>query len=76
MTIRQKRAIYYSIREREEKNRYCFLLWKDLLNEFENSKYKSKLWFIRSKGLESEYNQACYYYGNKLENLPRKEVFK
>lgn len=53
-------------------NQYCFLVWKNLLNEFYDSKYKSKTWFIKSKGLESEYNQALYYYGNNLENLPRK----
>lgn len=75
MTVSQKRAIGYTIRERERKNQEYFLVWKNLLDDFKSSRYKSMLWYIKSKGLNREYNQACYYYGNRLENLPRKGGF-
>lgn len=71
MTTSQKRAIWYRMRDKENHNRECYLIWKNLLEEYKMSRYKSMLWFIKSKGLASEYYQACYYYGN-LENLPCK----
>lgn len=71
MTTSQKRAIWYKERQKELHNQECYLIWKDLMNEYQMSRYKSMLWFIKSKGLASEYYQACYYYGN-LENLPRR----
>ena len=72
MKLSQKLAISYAISEKKRHNQYCFLVWKDLYHEFENSNYKSMIWFIRNKGLENEYNQAIHYYNNNLENLPRK----
>lgn len=73
MTIKQKRAIGYHIRQKEEENRTYFLIWKDLLEDFENSKYKLKIWYIRNKGIYQEYVSACHYYNNNLKNLPRKK---
>lgn len=72
MTTKQKLAIWYRMRQKEIHKQKCFLIWKNLLDEYETSRYKSMLWFIKSKGLAQEYYQACYYYGDNLENLPRK----
>lgn len=72
MKLSQKRAISYALYRKRKHNQYCFLVWKDLFAEYENSKYKTMTWFIKSKGLESEYYQAIRYYNNNLENLPRK----
>ena len=75
MTVSQKRAIWYKKREKELHNQECFLIWKDLLQEYETSKYKYMINFIKSKGLAQEYYQACHYYGNNLENLPRRDLY-
>ena len=72
MKLSQKRAISYSIYRKQKHNQYCFLLWKNLLSEFKESKYRTMTWFIKSKGLEKEYNEALFYYGHNLENLPIK----
>lgn len=72
MTISQKRAIWYKERQKELHNQECFLIWKNLYSDFQQSKYKNMTWYIKAQGLYREYIQACYYYGNNLENLPRK----
>lgn len=61
MTISQKRAIWYKLRKREVETRFYYLNYKKLMEEFEGSGYKNAIWFIRSKGLEKEYNAFCYY---------------
>ena len=58
MTTSQKRAIWYRMREKEIHNQEYFLIWKDLMHEFEMSRYKSMIWFIKSKGLAQEYYDA------------------
>lgn len=57
MTVSQKRAIGYKIRQKERQMQYSFLMIKGLLAVYNNSRYKSMIWFIRSKGLEEEYEK-------------------
>lgn len=69
MTIRQKRAIGYAIRQRERENQLYFIMYKNLLDDFNSSKYKSTLWYIKSKDLLPEYRKLCYRYDNKLADI-------
>lgn len=69
MTISQKRAIWYNERRKEELRREYYLFFKKLYDEFEASKYKSMLWFIKSKDLEKEYNAYCYYNHEELDEF-------
>lgn len=61
MTVSQKRAIWYKMRKREVETRFYYLNYKGLMDEYEDSCYKNAIWFIRSKGLEREYNAFCHY---------------
>ena len=47
MTVSQKRAIYYSYREKRNASIDNFLHDNDLMQEFINSGYTSKVWFIK-----------------------------
>lgn len=47
MTISQKRAIYYSYREKRNASIDNFLHDNDLMREFLESAYTSKVWFIK-----------------------------
>lgn len=76
MTTKQKLAIWYRMRQKELHNQECFLIWKNLLDEYRASRYKSMLWFIKSKGLAQEYYQALRCYNNNLENLPRRGAWQ
>lgn len=51
MTKSQKMAIGYAIRKREHDKREKFLKENGFMEEFKHSKYKSMLWFLRSKGI-------------------------
>lgn len=72
MTTSQKRAIWYAMRRKELENQEIYLKWKGLYDEFEQSKYKSMTWFIKSKGLVREYNTALFFNNMDLRNLPRR----
>lgn len=61
MKVSQKRAIWYKLRKREVETRFYYLNFKGLMDDFENSGYKNAIWYIRSKGLEKDYNAFCYY---------------
>lgn len=47
MTISQKRAIYYSYRDKRNASIDDFLNDNGLMDEYLDSKYKSKTWFIK-----------------------------
>ena len=48
MTISQKRAIYYNYKAKRDASIDNFLHDNDLMHEFLESKYASKVWFIKS----------------------------
>ena len=56
MTISQKRAIYYSYRDKRNASIDDFLNDNNLMDEYLDSDYKSKTWFIKNliKRLESD----------------------
>ena len=51
MTVSQKRAIWYSIRNKQIEAQKEYLLTHNMMNEFKQSKYKSMTWFLKSKGI-------------------------
>lgn len=55
MTISQKRAIYYSYRDKRNASMDDFLNDNGLMDKFLESRFKSKTWFIKNliKSLES-----------------------
>lgn len=65
MTVSQKRAIWYKIRDKERQMYLSFLMNKQLLADFNDSRYKSMIWFIRSRGLEEEYQVFRHNIGRR-----------
>ena len=50
MKLSQKRAISYAISKSNKMKQTKFLLSNGLYEEFENSRYKTMTWFLKSKG--------------------------
>ncbi|MBR5202894.1 MAG: hypothetical protein IKW45_06485 [Clostridia bacterium] len=50
MKLSQKRAIAYAVSKRNRAKQMKFLFENDLHEEFQQSKYKTMLWFLKSKG--------------------------
>ena len=50
MKLSQKRAIAYAVTKRAHAKQMRFLFENDLYEEFQKSKYKTMLWFLKSKG--------------------------
>lgn len=70
MTVSQKRAIYYSYREKRNASIDNFLYDNDLMQDFIDSGYTSKVWFIRHliKSYEGERRWI------KVDNLCRDAI--
>lgn len=67
MTISQKRAIYYSYRNKRNASMDDFLNDNGLMDRFLDSKYKSKTWFIKDLMKRLEPNRK-YISVNNLYN--------